>query len=828
MIYVISNAIGLKDIRYLIEMFLNKTAMEKYIKHFNEIDIHDVPIVGGKNASLGEMFQKLTSKGVQVPDGFATTSSAYWHFLEEAAIKDNLFQELGKLNTKDFSNLREVGAKARNLILKAGFPAAIKKSVEEGFDALSKKYKGELSLAVRSSATAEDLPSASFAGQQETYLNIRGKVELIKACQKCYASLFTDRAIKYREDNHFDHTIVALSIGIQLMVRSDLASSGVNFTLDPDTGFDKVVLVSSIWGLGENIVQGTINPDEYFVFKPSLKKGIPQPIISRKLGSKEKTMVYDTSGSGTINLETKIEKQEQFVLTDAEVQKLAEWSMIIEDHYGRPMDIEWAKDGQTNELFIVQARPETVQSANKNKLKITTFSLLEKGKEITRGMGLGNKISSGKARVLHSPKESDKLQSGEILVTERTDPDWDPIMKRAAGIITNQGGRTSHAAIVAREVGVAAIVGSVNATKVIKDGQEITISCAGGDTGIVYEGRLKWDEKEVDTKALKKPETQPMLILADPDQAFKLSFYPTEGVGLMRLEFVINNSIQIHPMALKRFDTLKDVSAKKEIEKLTHHYPNKADYFVHKLAEGVGTIAAAFYPKDVIVRTSDFKSNEYANLIGGKEFEPVESNPMIGFRGASRYYHPKYQEAFELECRAMKMVREDMGFDNVKIMIPFCRTLKEAKKVVNLMAANGLKRGENGLQLYMMTEIPNNVILAEEFATFFDGFSIGSNDLTQLTLGVDRDSELLSDIFDINDPGVKKMIASVIASAHKTHTKIGLCGQAPSDYPEFAQFLVENGINSISFSPDALISGIENINKAEESKVGFGMAESSN
>tara|TARA_R110002050_G_scaffold286468_3_gene436955 strand:+ start:36136 stop:38544 length:2409 start_codon:yes stop_codon:yes gene_type:complete len=802
--------------------------MKNYIKHFNEIDINDVPEVGGKNASLGEMFQKLTSKGVQVPDGFATTSEAYWLFLEEAKLKDKIFKELEKLDLKEFSNLREIGANIRDTISKGEFPNAIKSSIEQGYTKLVEKYGKDISLAVRSSATAEDLPNASFAGQQETYLNVKGLDELINACHKCYASLFTDRAIKYREDNHFDQTKVALSIGIQLMVRSDLAASGVNFTLDPDTGFDKVVLVTSIWGLGENIVQGSVNPDEYFVFKPSLKKGIRQPIISRKLGSKEKTMIYDASGSGTVNLDTKKDKQEQFVLSDAEVLKLAQWSIIIEEHYGRPMDIEWAKDGQINELFIVQARPETVQSAKKNKLKITTYSLLKKGKEITRGMGLGNKISAGKARILHSPKESDKLQYGEILVTEKTDPDWDPILKKSAGIITDQGGRTSHAAIVAREVGVAAIVGTINATKTIKDGQEITISCSEGDTGVVYDGILKWDETEVDTKTLKKPKTQPMLILADPEQAFKLSFYPSEGVGLMRLEFVINNAIQIHPMALKHFDTLKDASAKKEIEKLTHHYPNKSDYFVQKLAEGIATIAAAFYPKDVIVRTSDFKSNEYANLIGGKEFEPLESNPMIGFRGASRYYHPKYKEAFELECKALKMVREDMGFDNVKIMIPFCRTLKEAEKVVNILAENGLKRGENGLQLYMMTEIPNNVILAEEFAKFFDGFSIGSNDLTQLTLGVDRDSELLSDIFDINDLGVKKMIAMAIASARKTHTKIGLCGQAPSDYPEFAQFLVENGINSISFNPDALIKGIKNINIAEVSRLTFGLAESSN
>ncbi|SDL36550.1 phosphoenolpyruvate synthase [Kriegella aquimaris] len=802
--------------------------MKNYIRHFNEIDINDVPTVGGKNASLGEMFQKLTTKGVQVPDGFATTAEAYWHFLQEVHIQDEIFGLLAKLNTKDFSNLKEIGAAVRKAVLGTELPDDIKEAIEKGYDALSKKYKGDISLAVRSSATAEDLPTASFAGQQESYLNVKGKEELVDACKRCYASLFTDRAIKYREDNGFDHTKVALSIGIQMMVRSDLAASGVNFTLDPDTGFDQVVMVSSIYGLGENIVQGSINPDDYFVFKPSLKNGVEQPIISRRLGSKEKTMVYDQSGSGTINLDTPMEKQEKYVLTDAEVVKLAQWSLIIEDHYKRPMDIEWAKDGQTNELFIVQARPETVQSANKNKLKINTYTLLKKGKEITRGMGLGNKISSGKARILHSPEESDKLQKGEILVTERTNPDWDPILKKAAGIITDQGGRTSHAAIVAREVGAAAIVGSNNATKVIQDGQEITISCAEGDTGIVYDGLLEWDEKEVDLSILGKPKTQPMLILADPDQAFKFSFYPSEGVGLMRLEFVINNSIQIHPMALKHFDSLKDIAVKEKIQKLTHHYPDKSDYFVHKLAEGIATIAAAFYPKDVIVRTSDFKTNEYANLIGGTEFEPIESNPMLGFRGASRYYNPKYQEAFALECKALKRVRETMGLTNVKIMIPFCRTLKEAAKVVAVLENNGLKRGENGLQLYMMTEIPNNIILAEQFAEFFDGFSIGSNDLTQLTLGVDRDSELLSDIFDINDIGVKKMIAMVIESAHKTHTKIGLCGQAPSDYPEFAQFLVEKGINSISFNPDALISGIENINSAEKSKIEFGMAESSN
>ncbi len=792
--------------------------MKKFIKFFNEVDINDIPTVGGKNASLGEMFQKLTQKGINIPDGFAVTSYAYWHYLEQENLKENIFNELKKLNKNDFSNLKKIGTSIRSCFTQVGLPVTIKEAIKLGYNDLIKKYGANISLAVRSSATAEDLPTASFAGQQESYLNVNGLDELINACEKCYASLFTDRAIKYREDNKFDHTKVALSIGVQLMVRSDLACSGVNFTLDPDTGFDKVILISSTWGLGENIVQGSINPDEYFVFKPSLEKGTLQPIISRKLGSKEKTMIYDSSGTGTINLDTELEKQEQFVLTDSEVIKLAKWSLVIETHYGRPMDIEWAKDGHTNELFIVQARPETVQNAKKDNLKITTSTLLEKGEEITRGIGLGNKITSGKARILLSPKESDKLQPGEILVTEKTDPDWDPILKKAAGIITNQGGRTSHAAIVAREVGAAAIVGTINATQVIKDGQDVTISCTEGDTGIVYKGILKWQEKELDLKNLKKPKTQTMLILADPDQAFKLSFYPAIGVGLMRLEFVINNVIQIHPMALKHYDKIQDLQVKEKIEKLTHHFHNKEDYFIQKLAESVAKIAAAFYPNDVIVRMSDFKSNEYANLIGGNQFEPIESNPMIGFRGASRYYHPKYQEAFELECKAMKIVREDMGFDNVKIMIPFCRTLKEASKVVDLLGKNGLERGKQGLQVYMMTEIPNNVILAEEFANYFDGFSIGSNDLTQLTLGVDRDSQLLSDIFDCNDPGVKKIISMAIASAHKTKTKIGLCGQAPSDFPEFAQFLVEQGINSISFNPDALITGIENINKAEESK----------
>ncbi len=789
--------------------------MERFIKYFNEIDSASLAEVGGKNASLGEMFQNLTGKGINVPDGFATTAAAYWHLLETTKTKNKIFALLNDLDRAEFSNLSAVGASIRGVIEGIELPKNIVEAIKLGYQNLTKKYGDNITVAVRSSATAEDLPGASFAGQLDSFLNIQGLNDLLEACKKCYASLFTNRAIKYREDNGFDHTKVALSIGVQLMVRADRACSGINFTIDPDSGFQDLILVSAVWGLGENIVQGNVNPDEYYVFKPNLKKA-SQPIITHKLGSKSKTMAYNPSGSGTVNLDTPLEKREQYVLTDEEVITLSNWSLMIEQHYGRAMDIEWAKDGVSGDLFIVQARPETVFSNKEERFKFTTYRLKEKGEALCSGMGLGNKISSGTVRILNSPAEADKLKPGEVLVTKQTNPDWDPILKKAAAIITDKGGRTSHAAIVAREIGVVAVVGSGNATEVLKDDMEVTISCAEGETGVVYNGILDWEEEEVDTSTLRIPSTQPMLILADPDQAFKLSFYPNSGIGLMRLEFVINNSIQIHPMALKKFDQLKDLEAKKKIEKLTHHYPDKQDYFVHKLAEAIATMSAAFYPRDVIVRMSDFKSNEYANLVGGKEFEPEEENPMIGFRGASRYYHPKYEEGFALECKAIKMVREDMGLENVKVMIPFCRTLGEAQKVIDVMEQNGLKRGVNHLELYMMTEIPNNVILAKEFAAFFDGFSIGSNDLTQLTLGVDRDSELLSSIFDANDPGLKKMIATVIAAARKTNTKIGLCGQAPSDDPEFAQFLVERGINSISFNPDALLEGIRNINRAEE------------
>ena len=793
-----------------------------FIKPFNQISLTDLGQVGGKNSSLGEMFNKLSKTGINVPDGFATTAEAYWHFLDHTQLRPKLDKLLGTLDTKTFKNLSEVGSAARNLILAAPLPVEINESIQEGVQLLTNKYGTDISLAIRSSATAEDLPQASFAGQQETFLNIAGVENVLKACHRCFASLFTDRAIKYRVDNGFDHMKVALSVGVQLMVRSDKASAGVMFTLDPDSGFENAVLISGAWGLGENVVQGHVNTDEFTVFKTTLGKA-KQSIISRKLGTKSKTMIYaDHSGQelqqvkdSVVNLDTPEGMRQKFVLNDDEVIQLAKWGWEIEKYYGCPMDIEWAKDGIRNELFIVQARPETVHSRKRNTATFIECKLEEKGKVICSGIGLGNRIASGIARVLNSPSEIDKLNAGEVLVTKKTDPDWDPILKKAAAIITDQGGRTSHAAIVAREVGAVAVVGTGNGTQAIRDGQSITVSSAEGETGLIYDGLLKWSEKKIDLSAIKKPKTKVMLILGDPDQAFKYSFLPTDGIGLMRMEFIINNAIQIHPMALKHFDKLKDVKTKDKIDQLAAHYSNKEDYFIHKLAEATAIIPAAFYPREVIVRMSDFKSNEYANLLGGKEFEPDEANPMIGFRGASRYYHPLYREGFEMECKAMKYVREEMGLTNVKLMIPFCRTVNEASKVIELMHKFGLKRGENGLELYVMVEIPSNALNAEEFAEHFDGFSIGSNDLTQLVLGADRDSGLLNDIFSPYDTAVQKLIVMTLQKAKKAGIKTGLCGQAPSDYPDFASFLVDNGIDSISFNPDALFSGIANINRSE-------------
>ena len=791
---------------------------EKFIVDLSEVGMNDIAMVGGKNASLGEMIRELKTKGVNVPEGFAITSYAYWDFIYSNKLAEPIEEILKKLDRENFSNLESISDTLRELVLESKLPVETIKEVKLSYKKLCDEYGDFCDVAVRSSATAEDLPTASFAGQHESFLNIRGAQNILEAVKHCYASLFTRRAIKYRFDKGFDKMKIALSVGVQLMVRADKGCSGVCFTLEPESGFRDVIHIAGVWGLGENIVQGTVTPDEFYVFKPTFIQG-KNGIISKKLGSKLKTMIYaeetDHQISRTIvNVDTLPDKQKEFVLNYDEINTIAQWALIIENHYGKPMDIEWAKDGLSNELFIVQARPETTHGEDTGAY-LKMYELKKRGEVIAEGIAIGSAIASGKARILSSPSESSKLQPGEILVTEITTPDWDPILKKAAAIITDKGGRTSHASIVARELGVAAVVGSGDSSLKIKDGETITVSCAEGKTGFIYKGKLEWKETEIDFSKIVIPETQVMMILGDPEKAFKYSFYPNNGIGLMRMEFIISNSIMIHPMALVNFDRLKDEEAKRKISEITFQYADKKEYFVDQLSQAVGVIAAAFYPKDVIVRMSDFKTNEYANLLGGKEFEPEEENPMIGFRGASRYYNERYREGFRLECEAMKRVRDEMGLTNVKLMIPFCRTVEEAKNVIEQMAAFGLKRKENGLEIYMMAEIPSNVILAEEFAKYFDGFSIGSNDLTQLTLGIDRDSSIISNVFDEKNAAAKKMVEMVIRSAKKTGTKIGLCGQAPSDYPEYAQFLVENGIDSISFNPDALLKGIENIEKAE-------------
>lgn len=800
--------------------------MGRYTLDFGRIGMDSLPEVGGKNASLGEMFRNLAGAGVKVPDGFATRARAYWDFLDAAGIRSRLASLLDSLDTASFANLREVGLACRGLILQARMPPELEEAILAAFKALKGRTRPDISVAVRSSATAEDLPTASFAGQLESYLNIRGERELIDACRSCFASLFTDRAIEYRQARGFKHMETAVSVGVQAMVRSDLACSGVGFTLEPESGFPGVVVITGSWGLGENVVQGQVTPDQFTLFKESLRNG-KRSILSRRLGAKEYTMTYaepGAPGGGTTrNAETAAANREVFVLEDREIEELGRAALRIEEHYGRPMDIEWAKDGRTGELFIVQARPETVHAGKWGKSGFRSYELGGRSRVLAKGVGLGGRIATGKARILQSPRESDKLREGEVLVTGITTPDWDPIMKRAAAIVTDRGGRTSHAAIVARELGIVAVVGAGNATAAIADGQEVTVSCAEGDTGVVYEGSLPWKETAIDPAGLAMPATRPMLILADPGRAFGLAALPNEGIGLLRLEFAIADSIRIHPVALARFDELEEGPAKREIRALTRQYPSKPDYFVDKLAEAVATVAAAFHPKDVIVRMSDFKSNEYADLLGGSQFEPREENPMIGFRGASRYYHPLYEDGFRLECLAMRKVRDEMGLGNVKLMIPFCRTVEEGRKVVETMARHGLVRGGNGgngLEIYVMVEIPSNVLLLEEFAEVFDGFSIGSNDLTQLTLGLDRDSALVAPLFTERDPAVLELIGRAIKAARKCGRKIGLCGQAPSDYPGFARFLVEQGIDSISFNPDALWKGIENIAAAERERAG--------
>ncbi len=790
---------------------------KEFILWFNEIFIEDVPMVGGKNASLGEMYQKLTSKGVAVPNGYAITSYAYKHLLKTAGIEKAIQEILSDLDTHDLKNLQERGEKVRNIIRHAVFPDDLREAILDAYKKMEEEYGPVVDVAVRSSATAEDLPDASFAGQQESYLNIKGPEALIDACRRCFASLFTNRAISYRHDKGFGQLDVYLSIAVQKMVRSDSASSGVMFSIDTESGFEDAVFLTGAWGLGENVVQGAVNPDEYYIFKPTLKEG-KRPIVGKKVGSKEIKMIYDDSPDTeepVKNIATTPEERCNYVISDDEILKLAEWACIIEDHYEKAMDIEWAKDGDgvnvgDGKLYIVQARPETVHS-QASKGTMETYKLLEKGEVIVEGLAVGTKIGQGVANVINDVSDIHNFKKGDVLVTDMTDPDWEPIMKIASAIITNRGGRTCHAAIISRELGIPCVIGTGNGSKLIKHGQEITASSAEGETGFVYDGLIKFEIERVDLGDLPETKTKIMMNLAIPEKAFTECQIPNDGVGLAREEFVINSHIGLHPLALVNYEELKKSNdpqkqeVVRKIDEKTGAYADKKQFFIDKVAEGVGRIAAGFYPKDVIVRLSDFKSNEYANLVGGTFYEPNEENPMIGWRGASRYYDPKYRPAFELECQGLLKARNVMGLNNIKLMVPFCRTPEEGKKVIEVMRECGLVQGENGLEVYVMCEIPSNVISADAFADIFDGFSIGSNDLTQLTYGLDRDSGIIAGIADERDEAVKDMIRMVIATAKRRGKKIGICGQGPSDFPEFATFLVELGIDSMSLIPDTAI-----------------------
>ena len=789
----------------------------KEIVWFEDISRGDVALVGGKNASLGEMVQTLSQEGVQVPPGFATTADAFWRFVDENVIRSRVTGFLAALADGKMT-LAEAGFAIRSAFLKGEWPAETSAAIVKAYRELCARVgKAELDVAVRSSATAEDLPEASFAGQQETFLNIRGDKALLDACRRCYASLFTDRAIAYRHAKQFDHMKVALSIGVQQMVRSDSGGAGVMFSIDTETGFDKVVLIDAAWGLGENVVQGTVDPDEYEVFKPLLSDKSLSPIIEKKLGAKAQKMIYAVGDKPTYNVPTSKAERAAFVLKNEEIVLLARWAVAIEAHYGCPMDMEWAKDGPDGDIYIVQARPETVQS-RREVGNFRAYRIKSKGKKLLTGLSVGDAVVAGRVCLIEDVKDIDRFVDGAVLVTKMTDPDWVPVMKRAAAIVTDHGGRTSHAAIVSRELGLPAIVGTGNATHLLHTDQEVTVSCAEGEEGFVYEGTADFEIKTLEVTGLPATSTKVMLNLGNPGAALRWWRIPSDGIGLARMEFVVSNHIKIYPMALVRYGSLKDEKVIREIDTLTAGYIDKPQYFVDKLACGLGRIAAAAYPNPVIVRMSDFKTNEYAGLIGGAEFEPSEENPMIGFRGASRYYSPRYREGFALECRAIKQLREHMGFRNVIVMIPFCRSTGEADKVLAVMAENGLKRGDDGLQVYVMCEIPSNVILAKEFAKRFDGFSIGSNDLTQLTLGVDRDSSDLAEQFNEQDPAVEWMIENVITAAHKAGAKVGLCGQAPSDHPEFAEFLVGCGIDSISVSPDSFIAVKKKVAEAESRK----------
>lgn len=795
-----------------------------YIIQYSELNMQDVPLVGGKNASLGEMTKHLKTLGIEVPDGFATTSAAYRYFLKANKLEDKISACLDDYHSET-RNLEETGQRVRRLILNSTFPIQLAESIRNAYQQLNKDYfkqngtnsGGSLAVAVRSSATAEDLPGASFAGQQETYLNITGADNLITACKKCYASLFTNRAIVYREKMGFDHMKVYLSVGVQIMIRADKSSSGVMFTVDTETGFPNALVINGAWGLGENVVKGVVNPDQYYVFKEKLGQSEYSPIIEKVLGSKELKMIYSSDeGHNTLNIPTTLEERQSFVLDDDEILQLARWGVGIEHHYGSPMDIEWVKDDVTQKLFIVQARPETVHSIHQNEI-FKNYTLTETSAELLiSGISIGNSIVNGIVKIVHDATDLSGINPDTILVTEMTEPDWVPALRNAAGIITDYGGKTCHAAIVSRELGIPAVVGTTNGTAELKDGDVVTLSSAEGDEGKIYSGKLEYRVEEIDLGVLPQPKTDVMLNLATPESAFKWWRLPVKGIGLARMEFIISNHIRIHPMALVHPERIENEDEVRKIRKLTAGYSDLKEYFVDRLASGISKIAASQYPEPVIVRTSDFKTNEYAGLIGGRQFEPHEENPMLGWRGASRYYDKNYRKGFELECRALKKVRELIGLDNVIVMIPFCRTLDEAEKVLNVVAGFGLKRGVHGLQIYMMCEIPSNYILAEKFAEWFDGFSIGSNDLTQLILGVDRDSGALAHLFDENDPAVKTAIREVIERAHRAGIKVGFCGQAPSNDASYAEFLVECGIDSISVVPDSIIDVVNKVAEAEK------------
>ncbi len=794
----------------------------RFIRFFEEIGIGDVPLVGGKNASLGEMYRELGPLGVRVPNGFAITAEAYRETLEAAGVWEPLRAALDGLDAEDVGDLARRGAEARSLVYSAPLPETLRSEILDAYARLRQEYGEDLSVAVRSSATAEDLPTASFAGQQDTFLNVRGEAELLDACRRCFASLFTDRAIHYRMDQGFDHFRVALSIGIMKMVRSDLASSGVMFSLDTETGFRNVVFVTGAWGLGENVVQGAVNPDEFYVFKPAYLRG-RKAVLRRSLGSKRLKMVYSSGDTrqGTRNLATPQAEQERFCLSDGEVLTLAGYAMEIERHYSekvgepRPMDMEWAKDGKDGLLYVVQARPETVASQRKGQI-LEEYHLEGNGRQIATGRAVGSRIASGRVRIIPDLHHLDEFQPGEVLVADSTTPDWEPVMKKAAAIVTGRGGRTCHAAIVARELGIPAVVGSAGILSQVKTGDMVTVSCAGGETGAIYEGQLPFRVEKTDLSHLARPVTRIMINLGDPDLAFQIQALPNDGVGLARMEFIIANAIRAHPLALLHPERIPDQTVRAQVQKLSAGYARPEDFFVQKLSEGVGTIAAAFHPRPVVVRMSDFKSNEYAALLGGKWFEPSEANPMLGFRGASRYAHPAYAEGFRLECLAMARVRGEMGLDNVILMIPFVRRLGEADAVLARMAEYGLKRGEEGLEIYAMCEVPSNVVLIDEFARRFDGFSIGSNDLTQLTLGVDRDSEVVAFDYDERDGAVLAMIRLAVEGCRRNGIHSGLCGQAPSDYPEMAEFLVREGIDSMSLNPDTVLATTRHVLEIEK------------